>query len=201
MKKLLFILMSFITLGLSAQESVYDFTVKGLNNEDVSLKDYSGKVLLIVNTATKCGFTPQYKELQALYEKYQARGFEVLDFPCNQFGEQAPGTNEEIHDFCTGTYNTTFAQFAKIDVNGENEAPIFKFLKEKQGFKGFETENNETGKMMDQMMNRRDPGYKDKSDIKWNFTKFLVNKKGEVIARFEPSDSMMKLETAIRRNL
>ena len=199
MKKLLFILMSFITLGLSAQESVYDFTVKGLNNEDVSLKDYSGKVLLIVNTATKCGFTPQYKELQALYEKYQARGFEVLDFPCNQFGEQAPGTNEEIHDFCTGTYNTTFAQFAKIDVNGENEAPIFKFLKEKQGFKGFETENNETGKMMDQMMSRRDPGYKDKSDIKWNFTKFLVNKKGEVIARFEPSDSMMKLETAIRR--
>ena len=201
MKKLLFILMSFITLGLSAQESVYDFTVKGLNNEDVSLKDYSGKVLLIVNTATKCGFTPQYKELQALYEKYQARGFEVLDFPCNQFGEQAPGTNEEIHDFCTGTYNTTFAQFAEIDVNGENEAPIFKFLKEKQGFKGFETENNETGKMMDQMMSRRDPGYKDKSDIKWNFTKFLVNKKGEVIARFEPSDSMMKLETAIRRNL
>ncbi|MBP3834064.1 MAG: glutathione peroxidase [Bacteroidaceae bacterium] len=201
MKKLLFILMSFISLGISAQESVYDFTVKGLNNEDVSLKDYSGKVLLIVNTATKCGFTPQYKELQALYEKYQARGFEVLDFPCNQFGEQAPGTNEEIHDFCTGTYNTTFAQFAKIDVNGENEAPIFKFLKEKQGFKGFETENNETGKMMDQMMSRRDPGYKDKSDIKWNFTKFLVNKKGEVIARFEPSDSMMKLETAIRRNL
>ena len=201
MKKLLFILMSFITLGINAQESVYDFTVKGLNNEDVSLKDYSGKVLLIVNTATKCGFTPQYKELQALYEKYQARGFEVLDFPCNQFGEQAPGTNEEIHDFCTGTYNTTFAQFAKIDVNGENEAPIFKFLKEKQGFKGFETENNETGKMMDQMMSRRDPGYKDKSDIKWNFTKFLVNKKGEVIARFEPSDSMMKLETAIRRNL
>ncbi|MBE6288911.1 MAG: glutathione peroxidase [Bacteroidaceae bacterium] len=201
MKKLLFILMSFITLGISAQESVYDFTVKGLNNEDVSLKDYSGKVLLIVNTATKCGFTPQYKELQALYEKYQARGFEVLDFPCNQFGEQAPGTNEEIHDFCTGTYNTTFAQFAKIDVNGENEAPIFKFLKEKQGFKGFETENNETGKMMDQMMSRRDPDYKDKSDIKWNFTKFLVNKKGEVIARFEPSDSMMKLETAIRRNL
>ena len=201
MKKLLFILMSFITLGLSAQESVYDFTVKGLNNEDVSLKDYSGKVLLIVNTATKCGFTPQYKELQALYEKYQARGFEVLDFPCNQFGGQAPGTNEEIHDFCTGTYNTTFAQFAKIDVNGENEAPIFKFLKEKQGFKGFETEDNETGKMMDQMMSRRDPGYKDKSDIKWNFTKFLVNKKGEVIARFEPSDSMMKLETAIRRNL
>jgi glutathione peroxidase len=193
--------MSFITLGISAQESVYDFTVKGLNNEDVSLKDYSGKVLLIVNTATKCGFTPQYKELQALYEKYQARGFEVLDFPCNQFGEQAPGTNEEIHDFCTGTYNTTFAQFAKIDVNGENEAPIFKFLKEKQGFKGFETENNETGKMMDQMMSRRDPDYKDKSDIKWNFTKFLVNKKGEVIARFEPSDSMMKLETAIRRNL
>lgn len=201
MKKLLFILMSFITLGLSAQESVYDFTVKGLNNEDVSLKDYSGKVLLIVNTATKCGFTPQYKELQALYEKYQARGFEVLDFPCNQFGEQAPGTNEEIHDFCTGTYNTTFAQFAKIDVNGENEAPIFKFLKEKQGFKGFETENNETGKMMDQMMSRRDPGYKDKSDIKWNFTKFLVDKEGNVVSRFEPTVEPKDIEKAIEEQL
>lgn len=200
MRKFLLILMSCITLGVFAQESVYDFTVKGLNNEDVSMKDYEGKLLLIVNTATKCGFTPQYKELQALYEKYQARGFEVLDFPCNQFGEQAPGTNEEIHDFCTGTYNTTFTQFSKIDVNGENEAPIFKFLKEKQGFKGFDPEN-ETSKMMDQMMSRRDPAYKDKADIKWNFTKFLVNKKGEVVARFEPMDSMMKVETAIRRNL
>ena len=200
MRKFLFILMSFITLGIYAQESVYDFTVKGLNDEDVSLKDYSGKVLLIVNTATKCGFTPQYKELQALYEKYQARGFEVLDFPCNQFGEQAPGSNAEIHDFCTGTYNTTFTQFGKIDVNGENEAPIFKFLKEKQAFKGFDPEN-ETGKMMDQMLSRRDPNYKNNADIKWNFTKFLVNKKGEVIARFEPMDSMMKVETAIRRNL
>ena len=200
MRKFLFILMSFITLGICAQESVYDFTVNGLNDEDVSLKDYSGKVLLIVNTATKCGFTPQYKELQALYEKYQARGFEVLDFPCNQFGEQAPGSNAEIHDFCTGTYNTTFTQFGKIDVNGENEAPIFKFLKEKQAFKGFDPEN-ETGKMMDQMLSRRDPNYKNNADIKWNFTKFLVNKKGEVIARFEPMDSMMKVETAIRRNL
>ena len=200
MRKFLFILMSFVTLGICAQESVYDFTVKGLNDEDVSLKDYSGKVLLIVNTATKCGFTPQYKELQALYEKYQARGFEVLDFPCNQFGEQAPGSNAEIHDFCTGTYNTTFTQFGKIDVNGENEAPIFKLLKEKQAFKGFDPEN-ETGKMMDQMLSRRDPNYKNNADIKWNFTKFLVNKKGEVIARFEPMDSMMKVETAIRRNL
>lgn len=200
MRKFLFILMSFVTLGICAQKSVYDFTVKGLNDEDVSMKDYSGKVLLIVNTATKCGFTPQYKELQALYEKYQARGFEVLDFPCNQFGEQAPGSNAEIHDFCTGTYNTTFTQFGKIDVNGENEAPIFKFLKEKQAFKGFDPEN-ETGKMMDQMLSRRDPNYKNNADIKWNFTKFLVNKKGEVIARFEPMDSMMKVETAIRRNL
>ena len=186
---------------MASAQSIYDFKVKDDVGKEVSLADYKGKVLLIVNTATRCGFTPQYKELEALYEKYKGEGLEILDFPCNQFGEQAPGTNEEIHDFCTGTYNTTFAQFAKIDVNGENEAPIFKFLKEKQGFKGFETENNETGKMMDQMMSRRDPGYKDKSDIKWNFTKFLVNKKGEVIARFEPSDSMMKLETAIRRNL
>lgn len=200
MRKILFVLMSFVALGISAQESVYDFTVKGMNGEDISLKDYSGKVLLIVNTATQCGFTPQYKELQALYEKYQARGLEILDFPCNQFGQQAPGSNAEIHDFCTGTYNTTFTQFGKIDVNGENEEPVFRFLKLKQGFKGFDPEN-ETSKFMDQMLSRQDAEYKSKSDIKWNFTKFLVNKKGEVVARFEPMDSMLKVESMIQRNL
>ncbi len=195
MKKVLFVLMSFVAMTLSAQNSLYDYSVKDLEGEDVSLKDYSGKVLLIVNTATKCGFTPQYKELEALYEKYQANGFTILDFPCNQFGEQAPGSNEEIHEFCTLNYNTQFPQFDKIDVNGENQSPLFAFLKSKQGFKGFE--QNDTGKMMEQMMARRDPDFKNKSDIKWNFTKFLVNQQGEVIARFEPSDDMGKLEEMI----
>ena len=195
MKKVLFVLMSFVAMTLSAQNSLYDFSVKDLEGENVSMKDYSGKVLLIVNTATKCGFTPQYKELEALYEKYQANGFTILDFPCNQFGEQAPGTNEEIHEFCTLNYNTQFPQFDKIDVNGENQSPLFAFLKEKQGFKGFEP--NETGQRMEQMMARRDPDFKNKSDIKWNFTKFLVNQQGEVVARFEPSDDLGKLEEMI----
>ncbi|MBR4379675.1 MAG: glutathione peroxidase [Bacteroidaceae bacterium] len=195
MKKVLFILMSFVAMTLSAQNTLYDFSVKDLEGEDVSMKDYAGKVLLIVNTATRCGFTPQYKELEALYEKYQANGFTILDFPCNQFGEQAPGSNEEIHEFCTLNYNTQFPQFDKIDVNGENQSPLFAFLKSKQGFKGFEP--NDTGKMMEQMMARRDPDFKNKSDIKWNFTKFLVNQQREVIARFEPSDDMGKLEEMI----
>ena len=195
MKKVLFALLSFVAMTVSAQNSLYDYTVKDLDGENVSLKDYSGKVLLIVNTATKCGFTPQYKELETLYEKYEANGFTILDFPCNQFGEQAPGTNEEIHEFCTLNYNTQFPQFDKIEVNGENQSPLFAFLKEKQGFKGFE--QNDTGKMMEQMMARRDPDFKSKSDIKWNFTKFLVNQQGEVVARFEPSDSMAKLEEMI----
>ena len=174
-----------------AQNSLYDFNVKDLDGENVSLNDYSGKVLLIVNTATKCGFTPQYKELEALYEKFQANGFTILDFPCNQFGEQAPGSNEEIHEFCTLNYNTQFPQFDKIEVNGENQSPLFAFLKSKQGFKGFDSEN-ESSKFMDEMMARRDPDYKNKSDIKWNFTKFLVNQQGEVIARFEPTASCSK---------
>ncbi|MBQ6746580.1 MAG: glutathione peroxidase [Bacteroidaceae bacterium] len=195
MKKVLFALLSFVAMTVAAQNSLYDYTVKDLDGKNVSLKDYSGKVLLIVNTATKCGFTPQYKELEALYEKYEANGFTILDFPCNQFGEQAPGTNEEIHEFCTLNYNTQFPQFDKIDVNGENQSPLFAFLKERQGFKGFE--QNDTGKMMEQMLTRRDPDFKNKSDIKWNFTKFLVNQQGEVIARFEPSDSLTKLEEMI----
>ena len=198
MRKFLFLMMSVFALALNAQNSVYDFKVADLEENTVSLDAYKGKVLLIVNTATKCGFTPQYKELQEIYEKYQAQGFEVLDFPCNQFGEQAPGSNEEIHKFCTDTYETTFPQFSKIDVNGENESPLFTFLKAKQGFKGFP---GERGQMMDQMMSRRDPEYAQKSDIKWNFTKFLVNKDGEVIARFEPTEDMAEVEAQVKAQL
>ena len=198
MRKILFVMLSVFALALNAQNNVYDFKVADLEENIVSLDAYKGKVLLIVNTATKCGFTPQYKELQEIYDKYHAQGFEVLDFPCNQFGEQAPGSNEEIHKFCTDNYETTFPQFSKIDVNGENESPLFTFLKAKQGFKGFP---GERGQMMEQMMARRDPDFAKKSDIKWNFTKFLVNKNGEVIARFEPTMDMAEVEAQVKAQL
>ena len=198
MRKILFVILSVFALALNAQNSVYDFKVADLEENTVSLDAYKGKVLLIVNTATKCGFTPQYKELQEIYDKYHAQGFEVLDFPCNQFGEQAPGSNEEIHKFCTDNYETTFPQFSKIDVNGANESPLFTFLKAKQGFKGFP---GERGQMMEQMMARRDPDFAKKSDIKWNFTKFLVNKNGEVIARFEPTMDMAEVEAQVKAQL
>ncbi len=138
---------------------IYDFTVKANDGSDVSMEKYRGKVLLIVNTATECGFTPQYEGLQDLYDGYKERGFEVLDFPSNQFGAQAPGTDEEIGSFCTDRFGTTFDRFAKVDVNGANEEPLFGFLKEKQG-----------GLLND--------------GIKWNFTKFLVDKEGNVVERY-----------------
>ena len=183
---------------LSAQ-SIYDIKVKDMDGKEVSLSDYKGKVLLIVNTATKCGFTPQYEELQEMYDKYKDKGLVILDFPCNQFGEQAPGDISEIHEFCTGKYNTTFPQFDKIDVNGENEDPLFAFLKSKQGFKGFG--NGTQAKFMDEMMKKRDPDYASKPDIKWNFTKFLVDSKGEVVARFEPTVSMNFVSTVVSSKL
>ncbi len=149
-----------------------DFTVKDLQGASVNLSDYSGKVLLVVNTATGCGFTPQYSGLQMLYDKYKDKGLEILDFPCNQFGNQAPGTNEEIGSFCTGRFGITFRQFDKIDVNGENESPFFTWLKARKG--------GLVG-----------------SKIKWNFTKFLVNKRGEVVARCAPTKTPESIEKDI----
>ena len=156
--------------------SIYDFTMKDTDGNMISLSDYKNKVLLIVNTATGCGFTPQYEGLQDLYEKYQAQGFEILDFPCNQFGGQAPGSDEEIVDFCQSRYGVTFKQFSKIEVNGENEAPLYTFLKDKQGGILGNT-------------------------IKWNFTKFLVDRNGKVIDRFAPVDKPEKLESKIKELL
>ncbi len=187
-----------LVASLGAQ-SIYDFKVKDMEGNDVSLSKYKGKVLLIVNTATKCGFTPQYEDLQAMYDKFKDKGLVILDFPCNQFGEQAPGTIESIHEFCTGKYNTTFPQFDKVDVNGENESPLFKFLKSKQGFKGFG--NGDSAKFMDEMLKKQDPDYASKSDIKWNFTKFLVDKNGNVVARFEPTVSMNFVSTFVSSKL
>ncbi len=183
-------------LGASAQ-GIYDITVKDDLGKDVSLADYKGKVLLIVNTATRCGFTPQYNELEALYEKYHADGLEILDFPCNQFGEQAPGTIKEIHQFCTANFNIKFPQFDKIDVNGANESPLFTYLKAKKGFGGFDL-NDQRGKFMDEMLRKQDADYDKKSDIKWNFTKFLVSREGRVVKRYEPTDKMSDVDIDIQ---
>lgn len=181
-------------------DNVYQFNVQDAQGQDVSLAQYRGKVLLIVNTATKCGFTPQYSELQTLYEKYQGQGLEILDFPCNQFGGQAPGTQEEIHTFCTTNYHTTFPQFQKLEVNGEGESPLFAYLKEKQGFQGFDPEHP-IGKLLDDMLKKQDPDYAQSADIKWNFTKFLVSRKGQVVARFEPTAPITEVEQAVKREL
>ena len=181
---------------LSSGMSIYDFTVKDDVGKDVSLSDYKGKVLLIVNTATRCGFTPQYKELEALYEKFRSEGLEILDFPCNQFGEQAPGTIQEIHQFCSANFDIQFPQFDKIDVNGENEAPLYTYLKAQKGFSGFDL-NDKTGKFMDEMLRKQDADYDKKSDIKWNFTKFLVSRDGRVLKRYEPTDKMTDIEADI----
>jgi glutathione peroxidase-family protein len=182
-------------LTLSAQ-SVYDFKVKDDLGQEVSLADYKGKVLLIVNTATRCGFTPQYKELEALYEKYRSEGLEILDFPCNQFGQQAPGTIQEIHQFCSANFDIQFPQFDKIEVNGANAHPLYTWLKAQKGFGGFDV-NDQRGKMMDGMLRKQDADYDKKSDIKWNFTKFLVSRDGRVLKRYEPTDQMTDIEADI----
>lgn len=192
----LFIFISSIAMA----QNVYDFTVKNRKGEEVSLKEYEGKVLLIVNTATRCGFTPQYEELEALYKAYREQGLEILDFPCNQFGNQAPGTEEEIHEFCQLNYGTEFPQFKKIEVNGENELPLYTFLKKEQGFAGFDLVHP-IGKILDEMLSKADPDYAASSSIKWNFTKFLVDRKGNVVARFEPTAPIADVENAIKQLL
>ena len=175
--------------------TIYDFKVLRRDGSEFSLSELKGKVLLIVNTATGCGFTPQYKGLEELYQKYHDQGFEVLDFPCDQFGHQAPGEDEEIHEFCTMRYNTTFDQFKKIEVNGPNAIPLFTFLKEKQGFKGF---SGIKGAVMKAVAAAKDPDYKNNSDIKWNFTKFLVDKEGNVVERFESTVEPKSIDDKVK---
>ncbi len=178
------------------EDGVYRFTVKDRKGGEVSLADYRGKVLLIVNTATRCGFTPQYDELEAIYERHKARGFEVLDFPCNQFGQQAPGSADEIHSFCVMKFNTAFPRFAKVEVNGENASPLFRFLTASAGFKGF-PQDGKLAPLLEKMLAEADPDYASKPSIKWNFTKFLVGKDGKVLRRFEPTAPMADVEAAI----
>ena len=173
--------------------SIYDINVKNRRDEDISMSEFKGKVLLIVNTATGCGFTPQYKGLEELYQKYHDQGLEILDFPCDQFGHQAPGSDDEIHEFCTAKYKTSFDQFKKIEVNGENETELFKYLKAEQGFKGFDLK----GKILIPIVKKMDPDYANNSDIKWNFTKFLVDREGNVVERFESTIDPKKIDEKI----
>ena len=178
-------------------KTVYDFSVKDRKGKDVSLKEYANEVLLIVNTATKCGFTPQYEELENLYKELHSKGFEILDFPCNQFGQQAPGTDESIHDFCKLTYGTEFPRFKKLKVNGEEADPLYKFLKEQKGFAGWD-ESHPIYPILDKMLSEADPNYKESAEIQWNFTKFLINKKGQVVARFEPTTKIELIAEQIK---
>lgn len=197
MKKILSIsFLLCLSLLTAHAQSIYDYTVKDDAGKDVSLSTYKGKVLLIVNTATKCGFTPQYKDLQALYERYRTQGLEILDFPCNQFGSQAPGTIQEIHQFCTANFAIQFPQFDKIDVNGPNESPLYTYLKSQKGFGGFDL-NDQTGSKLDKMFSKNDPDYAKNPNIKWNFTKFLVSRDGKVLKRYEPSDKMTNVEADV----
>ena len=177
-------------------DNIYQFSVLDGNLDTVSLSDYQGKVLLVVNTATQCGFTPQYEELQNLYAKYHDRGFEVLDFPCNQFGEQAPGNYDEIHSFCTLNYNISFPQMAKIEVNGDSAQALYVWLKEQAPFGGFDT-TDRIGAYLDQMFRTQDSLYYQNPDIKWNFTKFLIDRNGKVVKRFEPTAKMGEIEAAV----
>ena len=164
--------------------SIYDYSVKNRNGEDISISQFKGKVLIIVNTATGCGFTPQYEGLEKLYKEYHDKGLEILDFPCNQFGKQAPGTDEEIHEFCQFKYNTSFDQFTKIEVNGENESPLYTFIKNEIKEDIIEgTKNKITMKTVEKISST----CKKDGDIKWNFTKFLVDREGNIVARYSPT--------------
>ena len=180
-------------------KTVYDFTVKDRKGNEVPLSQYKGKVLLVVNTATGCGFTPHYEPLEAMYTELKDRGLEILDFPCNQFANQAPGSEDEIHEFCTVKFGADFPQFKKIDVNGETADPLFAYLATEKPFEGFGKglKNAALNKFSD-MNNRK---YGDKAYIRWNFTKFLVDREGKVIARFEPTMDMAQVKAAVAQQL
>ena len=177
-------------------KNFYDYSVTDAKGNEVKMSDFKGKVVLIVNTATGCGFTPQYEPIEKMYENYHDKGLEILDIPCNQFGGQAPGSDDEIHEFCTLHYNTTFPQMKKSDVNGENQLPIYEYLKSQKGFEGFG--EGKMAKTMDGFLRKANPDYESTSDIKWNFTKFVVDKAGNVVARFEPTADMAVVEDCVK---
>lgn len=180
---------------------IYAYSVVGMEGDAIPLSTYRNMVVLIVNTATRCGFTPQYEELEALYEQYGPKGFTVLDFPCNQFKEQAPEAIAEIDAFCKLTYGTKFPRFAKIDVNGDGENPLFTFLKSEKGFAGFDPIKYGKTPGYIKRLQDADPAYEQDPSIKWNFTKFLVDRRGKVITRFEPTTDFETIATAIEKLL
>ena len=175
--------------------SIYDYKVKNRNGEEIPISNYKGKILIIVNTATGCGFTPQYEGLEKLYKEYHEKGLEILDFPCNQFGNQAPGNDEEIHQFCQFKYNTSFDQFSKIDVNGETESPLYTFIKNE--IKEDEIEGMKN-KVAMKAVEKISSTCKKQGDIKWNFTKFLVDREGKVVARFSPTFKPEDIEERVK---
>lgn len=176
--------------------SIYDYKLPKADGTEVSMEEYKGKVLMIVNTATGCGFTPQYDPIEKMYEDYKDQGFEVIDVPCNQFAGQAPGTDEEIHDFCVIRFNTKFPQYKKSDVNGENELPLYTYLKSRQGFEGFG--KGAKALAMGVMLKKIDKDYKNNPNIKWNFTKFIVDRDGNVVKRFEPTADMKDVDAYVK---
>ena len=179
---------------------VYDFTAKTNQGVEKSLGDYKANVLIIVNTASKCGFTPQYKELQELYDKYKDRGLEILGFPCNQFGAQEPGSNEEVQTFCRRNYGVSFQIFEKGDVRGETAQPLFQYLTKEKGFQGFDEKHEFAAILMD-ALKKNFPEYLEDDGIKWNFTKFLIDREGNVIGRFEPTTSPSEMTADIEKLL
>lgn len=175
--------------------NIYDYSVTNAEGKEVSLKEYEGKVIMIVNTATECGFTPQYEDLQAIYHDLHDKGLEIIDIPCNQFGGQAPGSMKEISEFCSLHFHTEFPHMQKSDVNGPNELPLYTYLKSQKGFKGFGE-----GKLADEMnelLKGIDPDFEHNPEIKWNFTKFIVDREGKVVARFEPTVDMKEVRACI----
>lgn len=173
----------------------YELSVTNTKGEEIPMKDYEGKVVVVVNTATGCGFTPQYRPLEDMYEALHDKGLEIIDVPCNQFAGQTPGTDDEIHEFCTLKYNTQFPQMKKSDVNGENAIELFKYLKSQKGFEGFG--KGPKAIAMSAMLKTIDKDYKNNPEIKWNFTKFVIDRQGNVVARFEPTADMGKLRECV----
>lgn len=180
--------------------NIYDFKAVSIDGEEVSLSKYKGKVLIIVNTASKCGFTPQYEDLQRIYDKYNEKGLEILAFPSNQFAEQEPGTNAEVKNFCMINYGVSFPLFEKTDVRGINAHPVFQYLTGQMPFKGFNL-NHPIGKILSSMLQEKFPHYLTDDSIKWNFTKFIIDKNGNVVSRHEPTTSPLEMEEEIEQLL
>lgn len=179
--------------------NIYDFKIDKSDGKELSLDTLKGKVIMIVNTATECGFTPHYEPMAKMYDDLHEKGLEIIDIPCNQFAGQAPGSDEEIQSFCTLNYNTKFPQMHKSDVNGPNQLPLYEFLKKEKGFEGFG--NGPQADMMRDLLEKQDKNYADNPDIKWNFTKFIIDRDGNVVARFEPTEDMNEVRKFVEKLL